>query len=69
MRTTLDIEGQVLRELRELQKRERCSLGTLVSRLLSVALAAHGKRPAAPAFRWMSRPMGSLVDLADKDAV
>jgi hypothetical protein len=27
------------------------------------------KRPTAPAFRWKSRPMRSLVDLADKDAV
>ena len=69
MRTTLDIEAPVLKELRELQKREGGSLGALVSRLLSVALAGRGKRPTVPAFRWTSRPMRSLVDLADKDAV
>ena len=43
MRTTLDIEGPVLKELRELQKREGGSLGSLVSRLLSVALAGRGE--------------------------
>jgi len=69
VRTTLDIEAPVLKELRELQKREGGSLGALVSRLLAAALAGRGKRPTAPAFRWTSRPMRSLVDLADKDAV
>jgi hypothetical protein len=69
MRTTLDIETPVLKELRELQRREGGSLGALVSRLLADALAARGKRKTAPAFRWTSRPMQSLVDLADKDAV
>jgi hypothetical protein len=69
VRTTLDIEAPVLKELRELQKREGGSLGALVSRLLANALAGRKKRASAPAFRWASRPMGSLVDLADKDAV
>jgi hypothetical protein len=69
VRTTLDIEAPVLKELRELQKREGGSLGALVSRLLAAALAGRGKRQTAPAFRWTSRPMRALVDLADKDAV
>jgi len=69
MRTTLDIEAPVLKELRELQKREGGSLGALVSRLLAAALAGRKKRQTAPAFRWTSRPMRSMVDLADKDAV
>ena len=69
MRTTLDIEAPVLKELRELQKREGGSLGALVSRLLSVALAGRGKHPPVPAFGWTSRPMRSVEDLADKDAV
>ena len=59
----------MLKELRELQRREGGSLGALVSRLLTDALAGRGKRAPAPAFRWTSRPMRSLVDLADKDAV
>ena len=69
MRTTLDIEAPVLKELRERQKREGGSLGALASRLLADALAGRGKSPAVPAFRWASRPLGALVDLADKDAV
>ena len=69
MRTTLDIDAPVLKELRALQKREGGSLGALVSRLLTDALAGRRQRPAAPPFRWASRPMGSLLDLADKDAV
>jgi hypothetical protein len=69
VRTTLDIEAPVLKELRELQKREGGSLGALVSRLLAGALAGRKNRATAPTFRWASRPMGARVDLADKDAV
>jgi hypothetical protein len=69
VRTTLDIETPVLKELRELQRREGGSLGALASRLLADALAGRKKRAHAPAFRWTSRPMGSMVDLADKEAV
>jgi hypothetical protein len=69
MRTTLDIETPVLKELRELQRREGGTLGDLVSRLLSEALARRPKRPASPTLEWTARPMGALVDLADKDVV
>jgi hypothetical protein len=68
MRTTLDIDAPVLKELRELQKREGGSLGALASRLLADALAGRRKR-SAPPFRWAARHMRSLVDLADKDAL
>jgi hypothetical protein len=68
MRTTLDIEGPVLKELRSIQKREGGTLGALVSRILAEALARHG-RPAKQAFRWTARPMRARVDLADKDAL
>jgi hypothetical protein len=40
-----------------------------VSRLLADALAGRGKPKTAPAFRWRSRAMGALVDLADKEAL
>ena len=69
MRTTVDIEAPVLKELREIQRREGVTLGTLVSRLLAEALSRQPRRPRPPAFRWTSRPMGALVDLTDKDAV
>ena len=68
MRTTLDIEGPILKELRALQKREGGSLGALVSRLLAVALAKQG-RPGKEPFRWTARPMEASVDLADKEAL
>ncbi len=69
MRTTVDIAAPVLKDLRELQKREGGTLGELVSRLLAEALARRPKKPVAPAFEWTARPMGALVDLADKDVV
>ena len=69
MRTTLDIEAPVLKEVRELRKREGGTLGDLVSRLLAEALAKRPKRPATPTLDWTAKPMGALVDLADKDVV
>jgi hypothetical protein len=68
VRTTLDIEDPVLKELRELLKREGGTLGSLASRLLAEALKRHGPKLAAP-FVWTARPMGATVDLADKEAV
>ena len=70
-RTTLDIASPVLKELRELQKAERQSLGSLVSQLLAEALAQRrrGRSGSRPAFRWVSRPMKARVDLSDKEAV
>jgi len=69
MRTTLDIETPVLKDLRELQRREGGTLGELVSRLLAEALAQRPTKPLAPAFEWTAKPMEALVDLADKDVV
>jgi hypothetical protein len=67
--TTLDIEGVLLRELREIQKREGGTLGSIASRLLAEALGRRSRRASSPAFRWMARKMGAMVDLADKEAV
>jgi hypothetical protein len=69
VRTTVDIEAPVMKELRELQKREGGTLGGLVSRLLAEALARRPRRKAKPALEWTARPMGARVDLADKEAV
>jgi len=68
VRTTLDIEDTVLKEVRALQRREGGAIGDIVSRLLAEALA-HRPREVVPAFEWTSRPMAALVDLADKDVV
>ena len=70
MRTTLDIDDPILRDLKELQQREGKSLGRLVSDLLAAALAARREGPAAPpAFRWAHHAMAARVDLRDRDAV
>jgi hypothetical protein len=70
MRTTLDIDAPVLRDLKRLQDREGQSLGRLASDLLAQALAER-RRPTAAAkpFRWATSNMGVRVDLADSGAV
>ncbi len=70
MRTTIDIDDPILRDLKRLQQREGKSLGRLVSDLLAQSLAARRKgEAAAPNFEWVARPMGARVDLADKHAL
>ena len=70
MRTTINIETPILRELRHIMRREARSMGAVVSELLADALARRTRRPtpAAP-LEWIARPMRARVDLADKDAV
>ena len=59
----------MLKQVRELQRREGGTLGDLVSRRLAEALASRPKQPAAAAFEWRAKPMRALVELADKDAL
>ncbi len=70
MRTTIDIDDPILRELKRLQQRERKPLGRLVSDLLAQSLAQQrASAPQPPTFRWTSQPMAARIDLRDKDAV
>jgi hypothetical protein len=69
MRTTLDIEDHILREVKAIRESEGRSMGAVVSELLADALAHRRTPRARPAFRWVSRPMKARVDLADKDAM
>ena len=69
MRTTLDIDAPILREVKALHEREGRSMGAVVSELLAEALARRRSTRARPAFQWTSRDMKSLVDLSDKEAV
>lgn len=70
MRTTVDIDEPILKDLKRLQKTEGKSLGRLVSDLLAHSLAdrknAKGK---ASAFHWTCRPLGARVDISDSEAV
>jgi len=69
-RTTINLDGPVLADLKRLQRKEGKALGDLASELLASALADR-KLATAPAvgLQWTSRPMGALVDLADKEAL
>lgn len=71
MRTTIDIDDPILKEVKRLQRREGKSLGRLVSDLLAQALAAIRAEAKAevPAFRWVAKPMRARLDLADKNAL
>jgi hypothetical protein len=69
MRTTLDIDDPVLKELKRRQRAEGKSLGKFASELLARALAEHGKDAEPARFNWLSRDMGARVDLADKEAL
>lgn len=68
MRTTLDIDAPILREVKALRKREGRPMGTIVSELLAEALARRQESRPRPSFRWTSREMKPLLDLADKEA-
>lgn len=67
-RTTIDIDGSVLRRLQDLRRREGKTLGQLVSELLARALSDHGE-PKSRELVWNSQRMSARVDLADKEAV
>jgi hypothetical protein len=69
MRTTLDIDDPILREVKAIHEREGRSIRAVVSELLAEALARRGPSRARPPFRRTSRPMKALVDLTDKESV
>ena len=70
MRTTVDIDDPILKDLKKLQKKEGKSLGRLISDLLAQAIGEHksAKAPARPP-RWISKAMGARIDLADREAL
>lgn len=69
MRTTIDIDQPILKELKRRGKVEGKSLGALASELLAQALVKPRLEEAPSPFTWSSRPMGAKVDIADKDAL
>ncbi len=66
-RTTIDIENAVLKEVKNLQKRDGRSIGKDASELLAEALAQRKTKAKASRFKWRSRRMGTLIDLSDTD--
>lgn len=71
MRTTIDLDPTVLRELRRRKRQSGRSIGQLASELLARALqegAPPGQR-ATQGVTWRSARMGARVDLDDKEAL
>jgi len=70
MRTTLDIAGPILRELKRLQKRNGKSLGNIASDLMAEALTRQRTKAAHRGWTWAAHRMGPPgVDLRDKEGV
>jgi len=69
MRTTVDIDDPILREVKAIHKQEGRSLGAVVSALLADALALRRTKRSSHSFRWTSRAMNARINLADKDAL
>lgn len=69
MRTTLNLDPSVMRELRRRSEREHKSIGELASQLLARGLREETESEPAP-FSWVSGDLGKpVVDLEDKDAL
>jgi hypothetical protein len=69
MRTTIDIDDLVLRDLKRLKEKRGKSLGQLISELLAQAIhQLQEPTPKAPSV-WVSRPMKARVNLEDKEAL
>lgn len=70
MRTTIDIDDPILKEVKSLGQKEGKSLGRIVSGLLADGLRVHRNARKQPRpRRWIARAMTPRVDLEDKDAV
>lgn len=68
-RTTVDIDASVLRELKKRQKRERKTLGQLISELVAKAVESENHAAASPPFSWVTKDLQPRIDLEDKDAL
>jgi hypothetical protein len=71
MRTTIDLDPTVVKELKRRSKGVGKSMGQLASELLAASLRAQEARPGdAVGFEWIAKDLGQpSVDLEDKEAV
>lgn len=71
MRTTIDLDPTIVKELKRRSKGAGKSMGQLASELLATSLREQDARPGdAVGFEWIARDLGRpLVDLEDKEAV
>ncbi len=68
-RTTIDIDNPILKEIKNLQKKDGRSIGKIVSQLLAEAFNQRNITAKAHHLKWASRPMGALFDLSDKNTL
>ena len=71
MRTTIDLDPTVVKELKRRSRGAGKSMGQLASELLATSLREQGSRQKHPAaLEWIAKDLGRpLVDLEDKEAV
>ncbi|HXC78488.1 MAG TPA: hypothetical protein VNU19_15740 [Candidatus Acidoferrum sp.] len=71
MRTTIDLDPTVVKELKRRSKGAGKSMGQLASELLATSLKEQGGRhPDHSGLAWIAKDLGRpLVDLEDKEAV
>jgi hypothetical protein len=71
MRTTIDLDAAVVKELKRRSKGAGKSMGQLASELLATSLGEQAGRPRNPAgLTWIAKDLGRpLIDLEDKEAV
>ncbi len=70
MRTTIDLEIPILKELKDFSRSRGSSLGKITTQLLTEALAMHkSAKKSPPPFQWISHSMGAKIDFSDKEAL
>jgi hypothetical protein len=71
MRTTIDLDATVVKELKRRSQSAGKSMGQLASELLATSLKQPSGRPRNPdGLTWIAKDLGPpLVDLEDKEAV
>jgi hypothetical protein len=70
MRTTIDLDPTVVKELKRRSKGVGKSMGQLASELLATSLRENERRRDGLSFEWIAKDLGRpAVDLEDKEAV
>ena len=69
MRTTLDIDTDVLQAAKELARRERKSLGSVISELARLALTKTERTATEPGAVYGFRPFGSRGTLVTNELI
>jgi hypothetical protein len=70
MRTTINIDDPIIKDLKKIQKREGKPLGRIISDLLALALDTYREgKGSATSPTWISKDMGARVDLSDREAL